>query len=125
MGTKLCEELASRNGGSDAFDAPPGGQYGGWHQYMWKDLRNLLGEKVAGAYKIKYCGKGSLAKCSADIWDSISEAAAALATAQGSDPAAWRKAEAPEQIKFSPVPLITMDYTNRPSGIHQLMDFSD
>jgi hypothetical protein len=48
-----------------------------------------------------------------------------LATAQGSDPAAWRKAEAPEQITFSPVPLITMDYTNRPSGIHQLMDFSD
>ena len=125
MGTKLCEELASRNGGSDAFDAPPGGQYGGWHQYMWKDLRNLLGEKVNGAYKIKYCGKGSLAKCSADIWDSISEASAALATAQGSDPAAWRKAEAPEQITFSPVPLITMDYTNRPSGIHQLMDFSD
>ena len=125
MGTKLCEELAQRNGGSDAFDAPPGGQYAGWHQYMWKDLRNLLGEKVDGAYKIKYCGKGSLDKCSADIWDSISEAAAALATAQGSDPAAWRKAEAPEQIKFSPVPLITMDYTNRPSGIHQLMDFSD
>ncbi len=125
MGTKLCEELASRNGGSDAFDAPPGGQYGGWHQYMWKDLRSLLGEKVAGAYKIKYCGKGSLAKCSADIWDSISEAAATLAAAQGSDPATWRKAEAPEQINFTPIPLITMDYTNRPSGIHQLMDFSD
>lgn len=125
MGTKLCEELAQRNGGSDAYDAPPGGQYGGWHQYMWKDLRNLLGEKVNGAYKIKYCGKGSLAKCSADIWDSISEAAAALAAAQGTDPAAWRKDEAPETIKFSPVPLITMNYTNRPSGIHQLMDFSN
>ena len=125
MGTKLCEELAQRNGGSDAFDAPPGGQYGGWHQYMWKDLRNLLGEKVNGAYKIKYCGKGSLAKCSADIWDSISEASAALAAAQGSDPAAWRKPEAPERITFSPVPLVTMDYTNRPSGIHQLMDFSN
>jgi len=124
MGTKLCEELASRNGGSDAFDAPPAGQYGGWHQYMWKDLRNLLGEKVDGAYKIKYCGKGSLAKCSADIWDSISTAAATLAAAQGPDPAAWRKDEAPEQVKFTPIPLITMDYTNRPSGIHQLMDFS-
>ncbi len=125
MGTRLCEELAQRNGGSDAFDAPPGGQYGGWHQYMWKDLRNLLGEKVNGAYKIKYCGKGSLAKCSADIWDSISEAAAALAAAQGTDPAAWRKDEAPETINFSPVPLITMNYTTRPSGIHQLMDFSN
>lgn len=125
MGTKLCEELAQRSGGSDAYDAPPGGQYGGWHQYMWKDLRNILGEKVDGAYKIKYCGKGSLAKCSADIWDSISEAAAALAAAQGTDPAAWRKDEAPETIKFSPVPLIPMDYTNRPSGIHQLMDFSN
>ena len=123
LGTKLCEELSQRNGGSDAFDSPPGGQYGGWHQYMWKDLRNLLGQKVAGAYKIKYCGRGSLTKCSADIWDSIAEAAATLAAAQGPDPAAWRKSEEPEQIQFSPLPLITMDYTNRPSGIHQLMDF--
>ncbi len=124
MGTKLCEQLAGRNGGADAFSAPPGGQYGGWHQYMWKDLRSLLGQKVNGAYKIRYCGKGSLAKCSVDIWDSLATAAATLASQQGADPAAWRKDEAPEQIKFTPVPLITMDYTNRPSGIHLLMDFS-
>ncbi len=91
---------------------------------MWKDLRSLLGQKVNGAYKIRYCGKGSLAKCSADIWDSLATASATLASQQGADPTVWRKDEAPEQIKFTPVPLITMDYTNRASGIHLLMDFS-
>ena len=44
LGTALCKQLEGRNA---RFDQPPGGQYGGWHQYMWKDLRALLGQKVA------------------------------------------------------------------------------
>ena len=32
------------------FDAPPGGQYSGWHIYMDKDLRSLLGEPVKGTF---------------------------------------------------------------------------
>ena len=131
LGSGVCKQLEGRNGGSDGFEKPytndgqPQGQYGGWHQYMWKDLRNILGEKVDGAYKIKYCGKGNLNSCAADLWKALDEAAKKLESEQGSAPAEWRKSEAPEQIKFSPLPLITMDYTNRPSGIHQLMDFSD
>jgi hypothetical protein len=45
LGTALCKQLEGRNA---RFDQPPGGQYGGWHQYMWKDLRAMLGQKVAG-----------------------------------------------------------------------------
>lgn len=125
LGSKVCKQLEDRNGGSDAFDQPNGGQYSGWHQYMWKDLRNLLGEKVSGAYKIKYCGKGNVNSCAADLWKALDAAAKKLESEQGADPSKWRKLEAPEQIKFTPLPLITMDYTNRPSGIHQVFDFSD
>ena len=37
--------------------------------------------------------------------------------------AAWRAPEAKEQITFTPIPLITMQYTNKPTGIHQVMQF--
>ena len=30
------------------FDLPPGGQFGGWHMYMSKDLRTLLGKTGPG-----------------------------------------------------------------------------
>ncbi len=122
---KLCNNLANRSGGDDRFDAPPGGQYGGWHQYMWKDLRKALGEKVSGAYKVSYCGKGNVNTCAGDLWKAFQSGVETLSNQQGSNPAAWRKSEQPEQIKFSPVSLFTMNYTNRPSGIHQVMDFSD
>ena len=125
LGSKLCNDLAKRTGGEDRFDAPPGGQYGGWHQYMWKDLRKALGENVSGAYKVKYCGEGDVNKCAGDLWKAFEEGLNAEAASKGSNPALWRVPESGEDITFSPVSLITMDYTNRPSGIHQVMDFSD
>jgi len=124
LGTEVCKQLEGRNGGDDAYDQPPSGQYAGWHQYMWKDLRAQLGDKVSGAYGLKYCGNGNVDACAGKLWAAFQEGIDKLAAEQGSNPAAWRKSEAPEQIKFTPLPLITMDYTNRPSGIHQLMDFS-
>ena len=45
------------------FDAPPGGQYGGWHVYMDKDLRSLLGEPVKGTFRRRFCGAGDLDAC--------------------------------------------------------------
>lgn len=125
LGSKLCNDLGKRSGGEDRFDAPPGGQYGGWHQYMWKDLRKALGENVSGAYKVKYCGEGDVNKCAGDLWKAFEEGLNAEAASKGSNPALWRVPESGEDITFSPVSLITMDYTNRPSGIHQVMDFSD
>ena len=120
LGTALCKQLEGRNA---RFDQPPGGQYGGWHQYMWKDLRAMLGQKVAGAYHLRYCGDGSVKTCSKELWAALDTARKRLAAQQGPDPAAWRAPEAKEQITFAPLPLITMQYTNKPTGIHQVMQF--
>jgi hypothetical protein len=120
LGAALCTQLAGR---ISRFEAPPGGQYAGWHQYMWKDLRVLLGQKVAGAYHLRYCGRGRVSTCARALWAALDAAGRRLAAQQGPDPTAWRTLEAKEDIAFIPLPLATMQYTNRPSGIHQVMQF--
>jgi acyl-homoserine lactone acylase PvdQ len=120
LGAALCTQLAGR---IRRFEAPPGGQYAGWHQYMWKDLRALLGQKVAGAYHLRYCGRGRISTCARELWAALDAAGRRLAAQQGPDPTAWRTLEAKEDIAFIPLPLATMQYTNRPSGIHQVMQF--
>ena len=120
LGSSLCKQLEGRN---KRFDQPPAGQYGGWHQYMWKDLRAMLGQKVSGAYHLRYCGDGSVKTCSKELWAALDAARKRLAGQQGADPTAWRAPEAKEQITFAPLPLITMQYTNKGTGIHQVMQF--
>jgi acyl-homoserine lactone acylase PvdQ len=120
LGAALCRQLEGRNA---RFDAPPGGQYGGWHQYMWKDFRALLGDKVDGTYHLRYCGDGKVSTCARELWSALARAGSALAEAQGSDPSRWSESAARQQISFTPIPLIDMQYTNRPSGIHQVMQF--
>ena len=45
--------------------------------------------------------------------------------AQGPDPDAWRADATAERIKFAPGLLpFTMRYTNRPTGIQQVIDFT-
>lgn len=118
LGRGLCKDL---EGMISRYDLPPGGQYSGWHQYMDKDLRTLLGKKVRGKYHLRYCGDGSVKRCSRELWGALDSAGKTLAAQQGSDPTKWTKPAA--AITFSPVPLFTMQYTNRPSGIHQIMEF--
>ncbi|MGZ6705772.1 MAG: penicillin acylase family protein [Solirubrobacteraceae bacterium] len=120
LGAAVCRQLEGRNA---RFDQPPEGQYGGWHQYMWKDLRAMLGQKVRGAYHLRYCGDGNVKRCSKELWAALDAAGRRLAAQQGSDPAKWRAPEAKEAIKFDPLPLITMDYTNKPTGIHQVVTY--
>ena len=106
------------------FDAPPGGQVSGWHIYMDKDLRSLLGEPVKGAFTTKFCGGGDLAACRDSLWAALVAAGDDLAAAQGPDPSAWRADATAERIKFVPGLLpFTMAYTNRPSGIQQVISF--
>jgi acyl-homoserine lactone acylase PvdQ len=120
LGSQL-DELASL---FSRFDLPPGGQYSGWYQYFDKDIRALLGKKVKTPFRVKYCGHGKKAACQKAVWAAIAEAGAELATEQGSgNPADWRSDATREQIKFSPVPIVTMRYTNRPSGIQQVISF--
>ncbi len=122
LGPRLSTELASFD---SRFDLPPGGQYTGWHIYMDKDLRTLLGMRVRGPYAVRYCGGGSLQRCRALLWAAIDRAGRRLAASQGPDPAGWRSDATRERISFVPGFLpITMRYTNRPSGIQQVLSFS-
>jgi acyl-homoserine lactone acylase PvdQ len=107
------------------FNAPPGGQYSGWHIYMDKDLRTLLERPVNGPFQVSYCGNGNLNACRASLWAAIKAAGDQLAAAQGTNPAAWRADATHERITFVPGLLpFTMRYTNRPSGIQQLITFT-
>lgn len=118
LGSTLCKSL---EGQISRFDQPPGGQYSGWHQYMGKDFRTMLKRKVVGKYHLKYCGDGSVSRCSSELWKALSAAGKTLASKQGDDPSKWT--EPVTKVGFTPLPLYTMQYTNKPTGIHQVMAF--
>ena len=103
---------------------PPGGQYTGWYVYMDKDLRNILGMPVRGRYPVKFCGGGNVKVCATDLWNALDEAGNTLQAQQGPDPADWRVSATSQDITFTPG-LLTykMRYTNRPSGIQQVISF--
>jgi hypothetical protein len=119
LGEDVCEALRTRQ---SPFQSPPSGMYGGWHQYISKDLRTLLGQSVKGKFKVRYCGRGNVERCAEDLWAAIEAGATETAATQGQDPATWRTPTV--KISFSPLPLVDMQYTNRPSGIHQVMQFA-
>jgi acyl-homoserine lactone acylase PvdQ len=122
LGSDLETELAQIE---PRFDQPPKGQFSGWYQWFAKDVRHLLGQPVKAPFNVRYCGGGNLAQCRADIWAAIEAAGNQLAQSQGTDDAsAWRSDANAERIKFVPGLLsYTMRYTNRPSGIQQVISF--
>ena len=120
LGPQL-DELASL---FSRFDLPPSGQYSGWYQYFERDISSLLGKRVPQPFENQYCGKGKLKKCQASIYAALDASGAEIAAAQGTeDPNAWRSDAERERIKFSPINVQTMRYTNRPSGIQQVISF--
>jgi acyl-homoserine lactone acylase PvdQ len=122
LGPQLAEQLNDTL--HRRFDLPPGGQFGGWHMYMSKDLRRLMGRKVTGPLANRYCGDGNAGACRADLWAAMEAAGTELDAAQGPDPNAWRADANRERISFLPGLLpFTMRYTNRPSGIQQVIEF--
>ena len=123
LGPELAEQLNDTL--HRRFDLPPSGQFGGWHMYMSKDLRRLMGRKVRGPLANRYCGNGNGGRCRAALWAAIEAAGAELAAAQGADPNAWRADATRERISFAPGLLpYTMRYTNRPTGIQQVIEFA-
>jgi acyl-homoserine lactone acylase PvdQ len=106
---------------------PRGSAYGsGWYGYVDKDLRSLLGRRVAGPFSRRYCGGGSLTACRASLWTAVQAAADGLALAQGPDPASWRSDANAERIVFQPGllgPSNTMRWTNRPT-FQQVVSFA-
>ncbi len=91
---------------------------------MDKDLRRLLKRKVRGPYHNRYCGLGRLSRCRRDMWAALEAAGTKLAAAQGPSPDAWRSDAKRERIRFIPgVFTKTIRYTNRPTGIQQVISF--
>jgi acyl-homoserine lactone acylase PvdQ len=119
----LADQLASTL--HRRYDQPPGEQFAGWHQYMDKDLRTLLGEGVRGPFANRYCGAGDVNVCRAALWAALEAAGVELESAQGADPNAWRADANRERIAFLPNGLfpMTIRYSNRPTGIQQLIEF--
>jgi acyl-homoserine lactone acylase PvdQ len=106
------------------FDQPPGGQGSGWHSYVVKDLRTQFGRRPAAPFRVRYCGAGQAAGCRTALWAALDQAGSELAAAQGPNPAAWRADANKERLGFVPGLLqTTIRYTNRPSGIQQVISF--
>ncbi len=125
MAPKIGPQLDELDSIFSRFNLPPGGQYDGWYQYFDRDIRTLLGIKNKAPFNNSYCGNGKLKACQKAIWNAIAQSGTELATAQGtSDPSLWRSDATRERIKFAPGLLpYTMRYTNRPSGIQQVISF--
>ncbi|MGH2988786.1 MAG: penicillin acylase family protein [Solirubrobacterales bacterium] len=126
MGTRLTpEQLDELDSLFSRFSEPPGGQYDGWYQYFERDIRSLLGKRVPRPLENSYCGKGRKGNCQSAIWAAIAAAGQELTSEQGTaDPSAWRADADAERIEFLPGILpFTMRYTNRPSGIQQVISF--
>jgi len=94
-------------------DANSGGSsYGaGWYSYVDEAVRAALGTTTSTLT----CGIGSAASCAAALWLSLDQAGNALASAQGSDPTAWRSDATKERIHFSGFLSDTMRWANRPT----------
>jgi acyl-homoserine lactone acylase PvdQ len=102
-----------------------GGFTGGRINFVDKDLRQLTGTKFKTPFVTRFCGGGDLAACRTSLWAAIDQAGNDLAAAQGSaDPSSWTSDANAERIKFAPGLLpTTIRFTNRPSGIQQVISF--
>jgi acyl-homoserine lactone acylase PvdQ len=103
-----------------------GGYQGGRINHVDKDLRQLTGTTFKSPYATRFCGGGDLNACRTSLWAAIDAAGTELAAAQGSeDPATWTSDATAERISFVPGLLpTTIRFTNRPSGIQQVISFS-
>jgi len=118
-------QLPALNSLFGRFDAPPGGQYNGWYQYFTRDINRLLHIRQPQPFTNRYCGRGNLSRCQRSLWAAIASAGRQLTRQQGTaTPSAWRASASAIAIKFVPINLFTMSYTNRPSGIQQVISFN-
>jgi acyl-homoserine lactone acylase PvdQ len=106
-------------------NGPGSGFTGGRIWILDKDLKGLLGDPLKAPYTTKFCGGGDKATCQATVWQAFKDAGDTLAAAQGNDVSAWFLDANAERIKFLPGMLpTTIRYTNRPSGIQQVITFT-
>ncbi|HEY4278518.1 MAG TPA: penicillin acylase family protein [Conexibacter sp.] len=124
LGVDLDRQLSAMEGTANGTGS---GFTGGRVNFLDKDLRQLTGTRFQSPFQTRFCGNGSLPACQASIWKAFTDAGAALTAARGTaDPAQWTTDATAERIRFAPglVPSMTMRYTNRPSGIQQVISFT-
>ena len=125
LGGALGPQLADLKALEGANNFPGSGFTGGGINYVDKDLRQLLGTQFKHPFTTRFCGGGDVNACRTAVWNALDAAGQEIATAQGSaSPDAWRSDAAKERISFAPGLLTTkIAYTNRPSGIQQVISF--
>jgi acyl-homoserine lactone acylase PvdQ len=125
LGGALGPQLADLKLLEGANNGPRSGFTGGGINYIDKDLRQLLGTRFKRPFKTRFCGGGDVGACRTAVWNALDAAGQELASAQANEsPDAWRSDAAAERISFAPGLLTTkIAYTNRPSGIQQVISF--
>jgi len=125
LGGALGPQLADLKALVGATNGTRGGFTGGGINYIDKDLRQLLGTRFKRPFRTRFCGGGDLGTCRTAVWTALDAAGQELAAAQANaSPDAWRSDAAAERISFAPGLLSTkIRYTNRPSGIQQVISF--
>jgi hypothetical protein len=84
----------------------------------------MLGAHVRGKYAVRYCGGGNLRLCRKLIWGALNQAGNELQAVQGPDPSDWNASATAQDITFVPgILTYKMAYTNRPTGIQQVVSF--
>jgi hypothetical protein len=88
------------------------------------DVPHIFGKTRDDVTWVRYCGGGSIKRCRAQLWAAMDKAGRELAAKQGPNPSAWHSSATAEQISFIPGLLpFKMSYTNRPTGIQQVLSF--
>ena len=83
----------------------------------------MLGQKVAGAYHLRYCGDGSVKTCSRELWAALDTARKRLAAQQGADPDRVARARGQGADHLRPAAADHHAVHEQADGIHQVMQF--
>lgn len=98
-----------------------------WYGYVNKDLRSLLGDRVEQPYAYRYCGRGRLQQCRADLRASLRDAVTRIKHAQDVDDVADltydKSQDAIRGVTAGVVGVRPIDWQNRPT-FQQLVAFS-
>ncbi len=134
LGEALTNELQGAIGINNGENSG-GSSYGsGWYGYVYKSLREVLGDPVAQPNSRGYCGNGNLEMCRNSLWGALQGAAEKLSAENEGHPMKdWRAAKV--RIEFQPgilskfnkktnkVEPVTMSWTNR-STFQQVIEFT-
>jgi hypothetical protein len=76
LGAPLVERIKEINPYAQTPDGQGSSFFDGWHGYLDKDLRRLLGRRVRHPLSRRYCGRGKLRACRRVLVSTLAAAAA-------------------------------------------------